>query len=128
MWAYKISTGQLLNPEGKVIVTGWSGWGDCKNNPEKVSVKGKGPIPPGVYDIGESYKHPILGRVVMNLEPHSDNEMYGRSLFRIHGAANDDPNTVVNETEMSSHGCIIMPRQTRVQIAFSNDRLLEVIR
>jgi hypothetical protein len=133
MWIYQQKTGHLLSPIGEPIATGWSGCGENKNDPSKENVPHEGCIPKGDYHIGPAYKHEHLGPVVMNLTPIDPNldgskhEMYGRDLFRCHGAAADDPGTPINETEYSSHGCVIMPRVIREKIAASGDKTLHVI-
>jgi hypothetical protein len=89
------------------------------NNPDKQNVPNVGPLPRGLYIIGRAYAHPHLGPVVMNLTPDAANEMFGRSDFRIHGAAYVHP-------ELSSHGCIIQPKDVRIRIDMGDERLLEV--
>ena len=78
----------------------------------------EGPIPRGTYDIGASYRHSVLGPVVMNLDPVAHNAR-GRTHFRIHGdnASND-----------ASEGCIVLPPNVRRLIEGSADRRLEVVR
>jgi hypothetical protein len=56
----------------------------------------------------------------MDLFPDPRNEMFGRSLFRIHGAAKVRP-------ELSSEGCIVMPYAVRCFIDSGSDKDLEVI-
>lgn len=119
MFIYEIKTGRLTQ-YGALIGTGWSGQEAGKNNIDMVSVHGIGPLPPGIYTIGPAHTEPRLGPVVMNLEPDISNLMYGRSLFRIHGASASDP-------EHSSEGCIIMPRPVRELIDEGTDRALTVI-
>lgn len=116
-WTYMIRSGALSQGNTHVAF-GYSGYGPAKNRNDMVSVKHTGPIPPGIYTIGKPYKHTKLGPVCMNLEPDAANEMFGRSLFRIHGD---------NKENNASHGCIIMDRKTREKIAASNDTILRVI-
>lgn len=127
MWKYKQSTGQLFDPAGVQVDLAWSGYGDNRNRPELQSVKQEGPIPRGKYTIGQAYRHHKLGKLTMNLEPFAENEMFGRSLFRFHGYSKDNPDTVVNETYLSSHGCICTEYLIRVMISESDDRVLEVV-
>jgi hypothetical protein len=56
----------------------------------------------------------------MDLDPDPANEMFGRSAFRIHGAALENP-------ELSSDGCIIQQRSVREAVWNSGDHQLEVI-
>lgn len=98
---------------------GWSGQLQGQNNPDMQNVPNVGPIPRGLYAIGDPYHHPHLGPVVFDLTPDPSNEMFGRSLFRIHGASYQHP-------ELSSEGCIILSLNIREQIAFDSETHLEV--
>lgn len=73
-----------------------------------VRVAMMGPIPPGRYRIGKAYDHPLLGPVTMNLESLVGTQMFGRSLFRIHGN---------NSENDASEGCIVLPPNIRAAIA-----------
>jgi hypothetical protein len=119
MWIFKQVDGQLIE-DGALVATGWAGQLAGRNNPAMQNVPNIGPLPVGFYTIEPSYHHPHLGPVTMNLDPHPTNEMFGRADFRMHGASADHP-------ELSSHGCIIMPRDVRVKIANSSDRMLQVL-
>lgn len=116
-WTYRQSTGEL-SQSGTSIGHGYAGTGKGRNNPTMQHVKRTGPLPRGIYTIGEAYKHPHLGPLCMNLEPDAGNQMFGRSLFRIHGdnAAGD-----------ASLGCIVMGPSIRKLIAKSPDRKLVVV-
>lgn len=118
MWTYEQRTG-ILSRNDKIIATGYSGTGKGRNNPDMEQTEGVGPIPAGKYTIGAEYRHPKLGPIVMNLDPEEGTNEWGRSLFRIHG------NNAEND---ASHGCIILPRPIRQQIADSNDKELEVVK
>lgn len=117
---YRIKSGKLEDSDGNLLGTGWSGQREGYNNPAMVSISKTGPLPPGTYAIGPAYTHPHLGPVVMNLNPDPGNEMYGRDDFRIHGAAELNP-------ELSSEGCIILPRSVREALVARADRTLEVV-
>jgi hypothetical protein len=84
------------------------------------NVHGIGPLPVGVYTITAPYENTHTGPYTMNLIPNENNNMFGREDFRIHGAAFENP-------ELSSEGCIIMPRPTREAIWGSGDHTVEVI-
>jgi len=119
MWSFSQSSGELSH-DGVYVATGYAGNGDGKNNPVMQDVVGVGPLPQGKYTIeGPPYHHPHLGPCVMNLTPADDNEMFGRSLFRIHGDSKSDPGN-------ASKGCIVLPRSVREQVWNSEDRYLEV--
>lgn len=117
MWTYNQLTGELLR-NSEFIGTGYSGTGLGHNNPLWQDIHNVGPIPKGIYQIGESRVHPKLGPIVMNLDPIPTTEVFGRSAFRIHGD---------NSRHDASHGCIILGPSIRKQISDSNDKLLQVI-
>jgi hypothetical protein len=81
-------------------------------------VRNTGPIPKGSYSIGNAFRHPKKGPVVMRLTPSGTQNMFGRSGFLIHG------NNVRND---ASQGCIILSRPIRSQISASSDRDLTVV-
>ena len=121
MWTYKISTGQLFDPSMVQVGKGWAGRGSGQNNINMIKVHDTGPLPIGKYTIMKPmYSHLKLGPKVLNLMPFKENEMFGRSEFRIHGASKSDPAN-------SSHGCIIMPPLVRVTVNDSTDNILNVI-
>lgn len=123
-WQYKQSTGQLylVNDSGNAALfgTGWAGHSEGRNNPAMQNVKGVGPLPRGWYTIEKAYDHPHLGPITMDLTPDKTNQMFGRDLFRMHGAAAIHP-------EMSSDGCIIQYHSVRELVANSATRRLEVV-
>lgn len=118
-WTYKQSTGEILDASSVVVGHGWSGQREGKNNPHFQDVHNIGPIPCGTYTIGEPYDSPHTGPYTMDLNPNPSNEMFGRSSFRIHGAAFLHP-------ELSSEGCVIQIKPVRVAIWSSKDHTLEV--
>lgn len=117
MYTYSQSTGELLH-NGVFVGTGYSGIGIGRNSPAEESVQNVGPIPRGNYIIGVAYADGHLGPVVMNLDPVSGTNTFGRSLFRIHGNNTDND---------ASHGCIILGPMIRKSIALSGDTQLTVI-
>ena len=120
MFYYRIKTGSIYQNE-TWLGTGYSGKGktlpEGRNNPDMITRKGMGPIPPGEYEIGIPYSHENLGPCVMNLDPLLGTVTFGRSLFRIHG------NNAIND---ASHGCIILGPAIREKIAKSGDKYLTV--
>lgn len=117
-WRYNSATG-VLRHNGAYVATGYAGRGAGYNNPWMQNVPSTGPVPTGRYTIGPQYNSPNTGRATMVLTPASDNEMYGRSAFRIHG-----DNSRRNGT--ASEGCMIFDRDIRDQIANSGDNHLVV--
>jgi len=118
-WSYSQSSGSMLI-DGTFVATGYSGHEEGLNNPALQSDPGIGPIPQGTYTIGPAFDDPGgKGPVVMRLTPDPSNQMFGRDGFMIHG------DTAARDHE-ASHGCIILDRPYRQQIATSADRVLVV--
>jgi len=120
MWVYEQLTGRLYADNGVLLGVGYSGAGDCKNNPATQSMKDRGPIPVGQYRIGSPVNTVTHGPFVLQLTPNPQNEMFGRSGFLIHGDSVVNPGT-------ASEGCIIMSRDVRTAIVESRDFDLQVI-
>lgn len=120
MWKYVQSTGELINPDGSVEGSGYSGRGNSKNVPGDQCKVDQGPIPRGWYDIGPAQTHPKLGPLAMYLDPDSGNKMCGRSAFYIHGDSASHPGD-------ASDGCIIMNKTIRTTVSGSSDRRLRVV-
>lgn len=121
MWIYYQKSGELFH-DGVLFSLGYAGRYTGKNNPDMQDVKDIGPLPCGIYRIGDAYEHPSLGPITMNLIPDAANEMFGRADFRIHGDSKKEPG-------MASHGCMCQPPAARMkidQLAKEGDRMLEV--
>jgi hypothetical protein len=119
VWTFKTVNGELSR-RGVVKGTGYSGHGEGKNNPFMQNVKGVGPLPTGVYWMGqEPFDHHIHGKYCLRLIPVTGTEMYGRAGFLIHG---DN----VHHPGEASEGCIILDHDLRVQMATSGDVLVVV--
>jgi hypothetical protein len=116
---YYQRTGKLIDDDGMLMCTGYSGLGEGKNNPDMQDVKAVGPIPRGEYSIGRPYDSKNTGPLTIMLFPNSENEMFGRGDFRIHGDSIKEPGT-------ASHGCIIAPRAVRDAIVNGTDKKLIV--
>jgi len=106
-WTYHQNTGELTLA-GEVVAHGYSGRGEGRNNSEFQFVRNVGPIPAGLWmlgDVGTS-----KGPLTIRLHPCAGTETKGRSGFLIHGdnAAGD-----------ASHGCIILPRYARSRLTAS---------
>lgn len=97
---------------------GYSGTGKAKNQVDFEYVKGLGPIPRGKYVLGHARDSQTLGPVVFDLTPTVDTNVFGRSLFRIHGD---------NTTHTASHGCIILGRSVRDKIHQLGETYLTVV-
>jgi hypothetical protein len=120
VWIYEQKTGRLLRND-RTVAVGYSGRDEAKNNPALQDKHGLGPIPQGVYIIGQERETTEdHGPVVLPLAPVAYSETFGRSHFLIHGDSVKSPGA-------ASHGCIILPRTVREEIASSTDRLLVVL-
>jgi hypothetical protein len=115
-WVYVQTTGALSGPGP--AATGYSGAGSGRNNHDMEAVVNVGPIPVGLYAIGQPQNSPHLGPVVMALTPIG-HKAHNRTGFMIHGD---------NRTHTASHGCIILGRATRQAIVSSDVHLIEVVR
>ena len=118
---YSQPTGQLSDDTGQLEGTGYAGNGAGWNNPAMQDVPDVGPLPVGEYTIGPAYRHPELGPLTMDLTPDPSNEMFGRSLFRMHGRR------FVGDVG-ASKGCIVMDEPVRHAVASGADRRLRVVR
>jgi hypothetical protein len=117
---YRQSTGELFDPTGALIETGYSGAQPYVDKASAEWRKNLGPIPTGDYEIMPGYDHDNLGPVSMPLAPAPDNTMYGRDDFFCHGDNQD-------MDQSASQGCIIMSRSTRDMMNASVTRELTVV-
>jgi hypothetical protein len=114
MYTYEIKTGNLISDSGVTIGVGIAGNGIGLNNPDMCDTEDVGPLPSGKYKIGSAYNHPRLGPVTMDLIPDPSNEMFGRSLFRIHGLR---IGTTFENPGTSSDGCMCQELEARTFVA-----------
>lgn len=120
MWTYRQASG-TLDHDGLIAGVGYSGAGAGKNNPSMESIANEGPLPCGLYTIGDPFDSPTHGPHAMHLIPDADNEMFGRSAFLFHGDSSEHPGR-------ASEGCIIMARTVRGTVSKSADNRLTVTR
>lgn len=123
MWTYSQSTGEL-SKDGKSIGTGYSGRNvqdgpQGRNNPELEATPDVGPIPRGLYTIGDPVKVQNNAPPVFPLTPDG-HDACGRSGFEIHG------NNVRND---ASRGCVILdfPVRVAIEALLKEDHSIEVI-
>ena len=119
MWIYRQQTGELYHNALKVA-SGYSGYGVAKNDPTAQDKPGLGPIPQGAYLIGAEATDDKHGPVALHLIPLNGTETFGRFGFMVHGDGIEHPGSV-------SHGCIIINRPVRENMADGHDKLLLVI-
>lgn len=120
MWTYRQRTGQLFNQFGNLIHAGYSGHGEGKNNPALEHVHNVGPIPQGRYSIGFPFDSSSHGPFCLRLAPLPGTDTFGRDGFLMHGDSIQHPGE-------ASEGCIIMPRNVREEVYFSDDKILHVV-
>jgi hypothetical protein len=133
-WVYHQSSGLMNHVDNQSGITtevcrGYSGHHFGLNNPLAQDIPGgwansdAGPLPQGGYTIG-----PLQDNVTSNdthlpdsmrLIPDPSNDMLDRSGFLIHGGN--------MKTRNSSQGCIVLPRDCRITIGSSNDKVLRVV-
>jgi hypothetical protein len=120
MWMYSQTSGKLQH-NGVPVTIGYSGHAEGKNNPEMQDHIALGPIPRGEYTIGPTITEVYERKAppVFHLIPNSENEMFGRDGFLIHGDS-------IHAAGTASLGCIIVGKPFRDQIADSDDRILQV--
>ena len=119
MWVFDNSTGKIYQ-NIKYVGTGYSGAPGYIDNPSDEELRGKGPIPVGLYTISTPQNNPKTGPYSLPLTPDPSNEMFGREDFLIHGDSVTAPGT-------ASEGCIILARAIREQVWNSGDRELKVV-
>ena len=107
---YSQSTGIVAGPDGATVASGWAGNGHGKNNPTEQATRCVGPLPQGLYVVGEWTEHPRLGRMVAPLTM-IEGDAFGRSEFWIHG-----PSTKAERYGQESLGCIVIPYAGRLRV------------
>ena len=118
MLTYSQSTG-IMTRDGAFLAKGWSGNGDGKNNPDMQDVHDVGPLPRGLYSVGEWGMHDV-GPISAPLTQISG-ETFGRSAFYIHGPS------LPAHYGQESKGCIVIPRPMRLLVQASGEKQLEVV-
>jgi hypothetical protein len=119
-WTWDQSAGLMLDPDGKRFAGGYSGRGEGLNNPQSQDDRGIGPVPQGMWQIGNLRRSSRTGPNIMDLTPLPGTVTFGRSAFQIHG-----DNGKGNRS--ASSGCIILGPQFRTVIGNSPVRLLKVV-
>lgn len=119
MWLYSQSFGYLWDDRGLQIARGYSGFDYAKNTAKYEAMANLGPIPRGLWVIGDPYNSTRVGPFSLPLAP-SGHSALGRTDFVIHGDSIANPGT-------ASRGCIILSREIRQRIFDSQDRILRVI-
>lgn len=123
MIKYRIPTRQLWINEVEQLITvatPYSGHGVGLNNPAEIPTHNIGPLPLGVWGIGEWFDHPHLGKMVAALTPIDVPNLYGRSGFFIHG-----DNSLHNHS--ASNGCLVLDHNVRKAVKDSVATRLTVI-
>jgi hypothetical protein len=110
---------------GILVATGYAGGNEGKNpegknNPEMQNIPLVGPLPVGLYTLGEPVPQSHLGPFAIPLIPDPANDMHGRGSFYMHGDRTDAPGD-------ASEGCIIMSRAIRDKVWASDDHEVQVV-
>lgn len=103
--------GILTDEEGIFLGLGWAGHGEGKNNPAMQDRRSLGPLPQGLYTVGEWHDDDTLGPLCARLT-QVEGETYKRDGFYIHGPSRDP-----ERWGQESKGCIVIPRLTRDIVA-----------
>lgn len=119
-WTYNQSTGQLRDPNGRLIQgRGYSGAPGYINNPEAEGLGFRGPIPQGTWRIGTVMDRPRTGPFSIELQPDGHTAR-GRNGFFIHGESE-------RNRGQASQGCPIFTRRQREAIRDSGVRRFDVV-
>lgn len=109
-WTYEVATGDVFHWDtGAFVFRGYSGKNNSLNKPQDEHLKGLGPIPRGLYTIGQPRTSERTGRFVLDLLPLG-HKAQGRSGFQIHG---DNKNGDFS----ASQGCIVLGPKERSEIS-----------
>jgi len=104
-----------------MTLEGYSGHAEGLNNPSADDQVGIGPIPSGLWIIGEAFNNRgSTGPMSMRLTPAAGTDAHGRSAFLIHGDNS-------RGDQSASHGCIILCRVDRQAVSSSDDNRLWVV-
>ena len=109
---YSQATGIITDDDGHVIVPmgkAWAGRDKGKNNPDMQGVRETGPLPQGVYTVGDWGTHGHLGPDSAQLI-QTKGDTFGRSGFYIHGPA------MYGNYGQESKGCIVILRLFRLKV------------
>ena len=115
----------MYGDDGSLLFTGYAGGNkgrnpEGRNNPALQNERMIGPLPCGIYSVGDPYDDAKTGSHTMSLTPDPENEMFGRSEFKCHG---DNP----AQNHSASEGCIVKsPAQVRCLI-LKGERRLRVV-
>lgn len=115
MLFYKIKQGELRLNDTLLAKGLYSGQPPYVNDPFATHLKELGPVPVGVYFIGEPRDTADHGPLFIPLIPVTRTtkaafEIYDRSAFGVHGERKVGP------SGLASKGCIIAPHPVRLEI------------
>lgn len=119
IFAYQQKTGRLL--AGALhVADGYSGQPPHVNDPAAESLQETGPIPRGAYLLDQVDDTTKLGPLAIRLVPFVTTVLYGRDGFWIHGDSAAKPG-------YASHGCIILPHDSRAWLSLFIGSTLVVV-
>ena len=124
-WIFDSSTGNLTDPNGVFVESGYPGGflgtvPDAINNKAYQYTPDVGPLPVGLYTMGDAVEGTHLGPLAIPLTPDPENDMQGRSDFFIHA-------DTIGHPRCASEGCIVMSHSTRLLLSQSADRQIQVV-
>jgi hypothetical protein len=121
-YTFDRQAGAFTAPDGTLLCRdAYSGHGPGLDNPDMEAVSNVGPIPAGLWLVGDPMDPPDhLGPLAMPLTPAPGTDPKGRVDLFIHGN-----NAAMNHS--ASDGCVILPRNVRAAVAGGADRELIVI-
>jgi hypothetical protein len=119
--SFSQSSGEIKNEDGTIVAMGWAGHGQAKLNPFMENERSLGPLPKGLYRVGEWQDHPRLGPMCAPLE-QIEGETFGRDDFWIHG-----PSRNPEKYGQESNGCIVIPRAQREVIHTLHPDFIRVV-
>jgi len=124
-WQFDSSTGNLTDPNGVFIESGYAGGflgtvPDAINNKSYQYIAKTGPLLVGTYTMGDAINGTHLGPLAIPLTPDPANDMRGRSDFFVHA-------DTIGHPRCASEGCIVLSHGTRLLLSQSADRQIQVV-
>lgn len=123
MWTFVVRSGAWIDPIGKVMTYAYSGAPGAVNDPARQAEHNVGPLPVGVWRMGDPVNTQKHGPFFIPLTPEPGTETFGRSAFGMHGDKKDP----TAPPRSASEGCVILPLDVREAAHASGDPLVRVV-
>jgi hypothetical protein len=125
MVRFQISTGKITADDGSTIGTGYAGAPGAVNDPSKCGLTDVGPLPPGIWAMGQPENDPKTGVFSIPLWMLAGDPM-GRDCetpgnFRWHG------DNAAKPPQSSSEGCLVSDHPSRLAGWSDPDHQLTVV-